>query len=199
VATKESFPRLVSLACHDLRTPLATVHGFARTLERLEPLGEKSLRYVGLIAEASAEMAEMLDRLAVVARIERGAYEPNLQEVDSLELVRAAVAQAELGQIDVGGKSANVTVDREWIERSVADFAKCALRHGDADRITITVAGSELRLSPISEGAGRVLVGEELRDLGAETARRLFEALGGSVALEGDAFVLLLPAGERAT
>ena len=26
------FPRLVSLACHDLRTPLATIYGFARTL-----------------------------------------------------------------------------------------------------------------------------------------------------------------------
>ena len=28
------FARLVSLACHDLRTPLATVHGFATTLSR---------------------------------------------------------------------------------------------------------------------------------------------------------------------
>jgi signal transduction histidine kinase len=28
------FARLVSLACHDVRTPLATVHGFVRTLER---------------------------------------------------------------------------------------------------------------------------------------------------------------------
>ena len=27
-----AFARLVSLACHDLRTPLATVHGFATTL-----------------------------------------------------------------------------------------------------------------------------------------------------------------------
>ena len=29
-----SFPRLVSLACHDVRTPLATVFGFARMIER---------------------------------------------------------------------------------------------------------------------------------------------------------------------
>ena len=29
-----SFARLVSLAVHDVRTPLATVHGFARTLTR---------------------------------------------------------------------------------------------------------------------------------------------------------------------
>ena len=36
----DDFPRLVSLACHDLRTPLATVFGFARTLVRMEGLGE---------------------------------------------------------------------------------------------------------------------------------------------------------------
>ena len=36
VATDRFFARFVSLACHDLRTPLATVSGFARTLERLE-------------------------------------------------------------------------------------------------------------------------------------------------------------------
>ena len=32
------FPRVVSLACHDLRTPLATIYGFARTLSRGEDL-----------------------------------------------------------------------------------------------------------------------------------------------------------------
>src|SRR5262249_60853151 len=34
-ATDSSFPLLVSLAAHDLRTPLATLHGFAQTMIRL--------------------------------------------------------------------------------------------------------------------------------------------------------------------
>ena len=50
---ENSFPRVVSLACHDLRTPLATVHGFARTLvdrpEVVDPIG----RYLGMIDTAS--------------------------------------------------------------------------------------------------------------------------------------------------
>ena len=32
------FAQLVSLACHDLRTPLATATGFAHTLQRLDSL-----------------------------------------------------------------------------------------------------------------------------------------------------------------
>ncbi len=36
------FPRIVSLACHDLRTPLATIYGFARTLTRMEEHDERT-------------------------------------------------------------------------------------------------------------------------------------------------------------
>jgi signal transduction histidine kinase len=43
-AADSSFPRLVSLAAHDLRTPLATIHGFAQTLIRMGDLGEPKQR-----------------------------------------------------------------------------------------------------------------------------------------------------------
>ena len=43
----QDFPRLVTLACHDLRTPLATVNGFAKTLLRGGELDERTLRFVG--------------------------------------------------------------------------------------------------------------------------------------------------------
>jgi len=42
------FPRLVSLACHDLRTPLATIYGFARTLTRDEGLDDRTARFLGM-------------------------------------------------------------------------------------------------------------------------------------------------------
>ncbi len=193
MADDQSFPRLVSLACHDLRTPLATVHGFARTLDRLEPLQERTRRYVGLIAAASAEMADLLDRLALVARIEGGRYEPSLQTVDSLELARSAAEQVEAGEVSVQGEGAPVAVDREWTERSLIAYAECAIRHGDHDRIVVAVRGAELRLSPVTSGSGPVLVADELRDLGAAAAGLLVAALGGSVSLDGDALCIRLP------
>ena len=52
------FARLVSLACHDLRTPLATVYGFARTLTRMNTLDDQSARYIGMIDQASAQLGE---------------------------------------------------------------------------------------------------------------------------------------------
>ena len=77
-----SFPRLVSLACHDLRTPLATVYGFARTLTRAGELDERSARFVTMIEEASEQMTELLDELGTAARIESGRWEPVSRPVE---------------------------------------------------------------------------------------------------------------------
>ena len=82
-----NFPRLVSLAAHDLRTPLATIHGFAQTLVRMGDLGEPRQRYMEMIDSAALQLAELLDELGVAARIEGGRYDPALQPADTLELI----------------------------------------------------------------------------------------------------------------
>src|SRR5438034_333699 len=75
-ATEQTdFARLVMLACHDLRTPLATVFGFTQTLERLDELEEPASRYLEMIGAASAQLGELVDELALGARIEAGRYE----------------------------------------------------------------------------------------------------------------------------
>ena len=94
------FPRIVSLACHDLRTPLATVYGFARTLTQMEAGDERTGRYLGMIAEASQQMTELLDELGAAARIESGRWEPALREVDTAELARGDY-EREIGRAHV--------------------------------------------------------------------------------------------------
>ena len=199
MAAESPFPRFVSLACHDLRTPLATVHGFARTLERIEPLSERTLTYVGMIEAASAEMVVLLDALALAARIEGGRYEPALVEADSLELVRTAAERVDAGEVEIAGTGGEVQVELEPVTRGVAAFATCALRHGGIDRVSYAVQGAELRLTPVAEDVAPILLGDDLRDLGAATARRVVEALGGSVAVDADALAVRLPTSGAAT
>ena len=190
---EQTFPRLVSLACHDLRTPLATVHGFAKTLLRAEQLTERTARHLGMIEEASAEMNDLLDQLALVARIEADRYEPELAEVDSLELAETASGRVKAGAVDLSGEGAPLLVPAAATERAIAAFAECALRHGGLERVALDVRGRELVLSPTTVESAPVLTSEELRDLGAAAGRRLVEALGGAVSLEGETFVIRLP------
>src|SRR5713226_6251545 len=134
-----SFARLVSLACHDLRTPLATVHGFARTIERTQKLENPLPRYIEMISAAAAQMTELLETLSAVARIEGGRYDPIVADADTLELARVAADRVEGASAE--GAGASVTVDAEAAERALAAFASCAVRHGAAPAVTLRVDG----------------------------------------------------------
>ena len=189
-----SFARLVSLAAHDLRTPLATVSGFAKTLIRSVELEEPAARYVGMIDAASEQLAELLDDLGLAARIEASRYEPVLREIDTLELARGTAERLGEERVGVSGGGGGARVDVEATERAVAALARCALRHGGIERVEVTADGPELAIAPVEENAAPVVLGEDLRDLGAAVAVRLVRALGGSVAVDGETLHVRLPA-----
>jgi signal transduction histidine kinase len=188
----ENFARFVSLACHDLRTPLATVAGFAHTLEGMDGIEDPAARYIGIMKSAGEQMSDLLDALGLVARIEAGRYEPALVEVDSLELVQAAAAKVD--RAEASGSGGTVRVDRDPMESGLAALALCAVRHGGLDAIELTASDSTVEISPIPAAAAPIVLGEDLKDLGAATARRLTEAIGGSFALEGERLLVRLPA-----
>jgi K+-sensing histidine kinase KdpD len=193
VASDRTFAQLVSLACHDLRTPLAAVHGFARTIDRLEPLQARTRRYIGIMVEGSGQLAQLLERLALIARIERGAYQPALQQMDSLELAQKAAELVAAGEVSVTGEGETVEVDPTPTEQTVAAFLTCALRHGDSEELDCAVRGRELSIRPVTGELAAILLGEDLRDFGAAAARIHVEALGGSVAVQDDALLVRLP------
>lgn len=180
----DDFPSLVSLACHDLRTPLATVQGFAKTLLRMEDLDdEKRARYLGLIDAASDELAELLELLSLAARIDGGRYDPVTREVDSLELAPDGAT----------GTGAAVTVEPEATARAVRSLANAAGRHGGVD-VSVEVDGRRISIEPLRPEAAPVVLGEVKKDLGAAVAVRLLHALGGEIAHEGERLTVTLPA-----
>lgn len=188
-----SFPRLVSLAAHDLRTPLATIHGFAQTLVRMDDLGDPKQRYVEMIDAASRQLSELLDELGLAARIKGGRYEPNLQPIEVVELAQGAAEALGADRVRVGGSGVTVRVDVNATQRGVAALVQAALRHGGFEQVDCHADGASLTISPVTAASGPVLLGEDLRDLGAAVAVLLVEELGGSVAMDGEAVVVTLP------
>jgi len=173
--SEDRFPLLVSLACHDLRTPLATIYGFARTLARDDELGERQAKFIGMMEQASEQMTGMLDELATASRIEAGRWEPALRECDTLELVPGA-----------RGEGATIETDVDGVTRGLEALGTAAMRYGPTESVTWEVHGRELALSPVLPAAAKVVTGEEPRDLGSLVARLVIETLGGSLALDGE-------------
>ena len=180
------FARLVSLACHDLRTPLATVHGFATTLARGGGLEPPADRYVEMIDAASGQLAELIDELSLASRIESGRYDPTMREADTLELAQAAAARLGEDRVHVTGAGTALETDAGAVERGLAALFQSALRHGGLDNVEVEVDGEAIRLSPGTPASAPVVLGEDLRDLGAAVAVRLVRQLGGSVAVTGE-------------
>ncbi len=194
MAEDTAFPKLVSLACHDLRTPLATIFGFARTLTRSEGLSPTFVEYASMIEAASDQLGELIDELSLAARIADRRYDPKLERVSTEELAAAAIERLGEDRVAVSGSGGEVSVDVDSAKRSVSALVQCALRHGGLERVEVVTEGAELRVSPITASSAPVVLGQDLRDLGAAVAVRHLERLGGSVTVDGGALTIRLPA-----
>jgi signal transduction histidine kinase len=179
-----SFAQLVSLACHDLRTPLATASGFTRTLERLDTLEQPADRYVEMIGAAADQLASLLDLLAVAARIESDRFEPQFREANARELADEAAARLGDGIAAVSGDGRVVRAEANWSALAIAALAEAARRHGGLEEITLTVDGASIAIA----------VGNELKDFAAAVGTRVLTAAGAEVEPVDDRVEVRFPA-----
>ena len=138
------------------------------------------------MSDASDQLAELIDLLSLAARIEAGRYEPELRDVDSAELARAAAERIGGERASARGEGAEVRVEPEAAGIAVYSLAYCALRHGGLAQVELYAEGEEIAIAPIVPGAAPIVLGSELRDLGAAVAVRVVAALGGATELDGE-------------
>ena len=83
-------------------------------------------------------------------------------------------AQELLGddRVHVTGEGATVSTDVEAVGRGVSALIQAALRHGGLDEVNVVVRGPVIEVTPITDAAAPVVLGRELRDLGAAVAVR---------------------------
>ena len=74
--------KFLSMAVHDVRTPLATVKGFAQMLGRTPGLGPKERQYVDYIRRASDQINSLMGDLTDLAVIEAGKFRLQPERLD---------------------------------------------------------------------------------------------------------------------
>ncbi len=169
----------VSLVSHELRTPMAAVIGSARTLQQRwrELTADQRESFLGLIADETERLAELVSDVLDTSRIEAGTFNIRFGEVDLGELVRDTVALAELGSDEVGLRAEvheplpQVRGDAERLRQVLMNLIDNAIKYSPA--------GDEVEVRAYSE-ADRVLV--DIRDHGPgiapEDQRLIFEKFG---------------------
>jgi hypothetical protein len=109
-----------------------------------------------------------------------------------MELVQEVAARLGEERVETGGEGADVSVDADATKRAVTALTRCALRHGGLEQVRLTARGADLELTPVTPHAAPVLLGEDLRDLGAAIAVRQLRAQGSSPELDGDRLIVAL-------
>ncbi len=199
----------VSLVSHELRSPMASVIGSARTLERRwrELTAEQRESFLALIAHETSRLAELIGDVLDTSRIEAGTFSYSFAEVDLAQLVRDSAAAAERGQDEVAVEAVVrsplpvVRGDRDRLRQVLVNLIDNAVKYsppGDQvkveaettdGRVVIEVRDRGPGISPehqrlIFEKFGRANVAEHAKPgtgLGLFIARSIAEAHGGAL------------------
>jgi two-component system, OmpR family, sensor kinase len=145
--------RFLGMAAHDLRSPLATLLGFARFLEESTRgrLDEEERHFLGVIQRSSGFMLRLVNELLDVSAIESGRLELELMEgdlgevVETLAALQAPMARAKGLELEVVEEEAlpPALFDLDRVQQVLNNLLTNAIKFSEAGgRIRIRVSRS---------------------------------------------------------
>ncbi|WP_144630731.1 sensor histidine kinase [Bordetella genomosp. 13] len=165
---------LIANISHDLRTPLASLHGYLETLslkdESLQPAERR--RYLGIALDQSRKVGALSQSLFELARLEYGFVQPETEPFALADLVQDVFQKFELAaearQVALRARfdapPPPVRADLGLIERVLSNLLDNALRHvpaaGDIE-IAMTPRPDAVEITVSDSGPG---IAAELRE-----------------------------------
>ncbi|WP_247268073.1 MULTISPECIES: sensor histidine kinase [Pseudomonas] len=167
---------LVANISHDLRTPLASLHGYLETLSLKDATltAEERRRYLGIALDQSRKVGGLAQSLLELVRLEHGFVQPVLERFSLIDLLQDMFQKFELAaearHVELKATFVpnlpTVCADLGLIERVLTNLVDNALRH--------TPSGGEIELDLKPQGA---LVEVTVSDTGPGIAPDLREGL----------------------
>lgn len=144
---------LLHAVSHDLRGPITSVLGSARTLARADELGlelEDRRQLLEGLSSGALKMHRLVTDLLDLDRLERGIIHPRRRSVDLQTLIAEVVAGSGIADertLHIDAESRPMAVDTTQVERIVDNLLGNAAKHTDP--------GAEIWISahPFEEGA----------------------------------------------
>jgi signal transduction histidine kinase len=178
---------------HELKTPLALLHGYATTLLERELPEEQRRWFLQVIAEQSVRLSEGIDRLREVRRLERAAANGRADAADALRQAVRRVEEATPGiSANVSGDATPVPVKGSgpWLVRAFEELLVLVAAADPVNGVRVSLRrGTPVSVTFATDGKVR------LASLELYLARRVAERFGGSLtARAGRITVRLAPA-----
>lgn len=181
--------QFVTALSHELRTPLQAITGFTENLQTLDLSPERRRDALDRIRLAASHILSIVDDVLDLARVEAGAMPIDLSELDAHEVIAASLdliqplAEQRGIAVERSGPAVHVRADRRRLQQVLINLASNAVR--------FSPAGSTIRIvTEPGEGCACIHVVDQGPGIPAELLARLFvpfDRLGADAGREGGA------------
>jgi len=149
--------RFTSDVSHELRTPLTALVGEASLLgEHLDRMPAEARRPAELLIQDVGRLRRLVDELMEISRFDAGRESIQVDSVDLIALIQAAVrARGWDQQVEISGQDIVLQSDRRRLERIVANLMGNALEHGGGRcRVSVGLNGRRAFVEVTDRGRG---------------------------------------------
>jgi signal transduction histidine kinase len=189
MSTSEDYPKLLSLAVHELRTPASVVGGYLRMLRREgdTPLSDRQLKMVEEAEKSCGRIVALVAELSEVGKLDDGQISMAQQPLDFFGLVQEVAdgmhESAERGvRLEIrGAAAAPMTGDAVRLRGAVEAIFKAILREMPDSSMVV----AERRVTAVDERRSAVMIVAEASSVQAsyDAPRSVFDEKRGGLGL----------------
>jgi signal transduction histidine kinase len=155
----DAMREFLSIASHDLRTPIAVIKGYAATMSSAwDALPDDDKRtFVATINRQADRLSRLVSDLLTMSQLDAGAIDPEIGQVDLADLVEEVVGDLDREgdvRIDIAGPLV-VCADQDHGSRIVQNLIENAFRYGQPPvTVTATTVDGSVELRVSDQGPG---------------------------------------------
>jgi signal transduction histidine kinase len=202
----------VSIASHELLTPLTAVMGYSELMVKREP-DEKRRKWAQIISDNAQTMSRIVNDLLNVSRIQSGRIGIKLEQVKLVEVIEDRLCMAKENSskhefvLDIGADIPDVIIDRDKFAQVIWNLLSNAIKYSpkggtirlsakndlEKNRVIVSVTDEGMGISPADSESlfktfHRIQRPETISirgsGLGLYIVKEWIEAMGGQVWLE---------------
>lgn len=212
--TPERRSGYLGFVAHEVRNPLSTALWSAELLARMPPDergGARGEKLTAMCLRSLARVRQLIEDHFLAERLDVGGIPIRVEAVPLGEIVDEVIARRapDIGEVrsDLGAAMV-ASVDRALVERALEALVAAAGRdatpvriggRAGERRVALTVEGAEVAPEQLGDPQKGSPGDAKGRALALPAARRAAEAVGGTLAVEGGAFLLTLPRAQAYT
>jgi len=142
--------QFISIAAHELKTPLTSIHGFSQLLQNKDVIkdAEKRNKYLNIMDHETKRLAKLVTDILDLSRIDLGALKLAIEEIDLNEFMEGIQKEMNVqmkqkglaSEYDIEKGLPKITTDREKLTEIMINLINNSIKYTPSGKITVKVS-----------------------------------------------------------